>query len=136
MTSPHWYTEPHHLIKDNLIDLIQRTFSRENKQTFYLACNEERAFFTSGVYKNDKLWSCQKVCEPLVSLLDNRFIRFGTTYAISKCRPLYKSMQSKSADLPTCLSHTPFQSADLLTRPPLHMPFQSADLSTTVHSFK
>ena len=59
-------------------------------------------------------------------------------YAISKCRPLYNSvsMQSKSVDLPTCLPHTPSQSAYLLTCPPLHMPFQSADLSTTVYSFK
>ena len=36
-------TLPHHLIKDILIDLINRTFIRENTQ--YLACNEECAFF-------------------------------------------------------------------------------------------
>ena len=48
------------------------------KKTLYLACNEERAFFTSDVYKNYKLWSCQKVCEALVYLLDNIYIRFGT----------------------------------------------------------
>ena len=36
-------TLPHHLIKDKLIDLINRTFIRENTQ--YLACNEEYAFF-------------------------------------------------------------------------------------------
>ena len=36
-------TLPHHLIKDKLIDLINRTFIRENTQ--YLACNEECAFF-------------------------------------------------------------------------------------------
>ena len=35
-------------------------------------------FFTSDVYKNDKLWSCQKVCEALVYRLDNILIRFGT----------------------------------------------------------
>ena len=40
-------------------------------------CNEGRAFFTSDVYKNDKLWSCH-VCEDFVYLLDNIFIRFGT----------------------------------------------------------
>ena len=39
--------------------------------TPYLACNEERAFFTSDVYKNYKLWSCQTVCEALVYFLDN-----------------------------------------------------------------
>ena len=55
---------PHHLIKDKLIDLINRTFIRENTQ--YLACNEECAFFTSDVYNNHNLWSCQKVCDALV----------------------------------------------------------------------
>ena len=68
-------TLPHHLIKDKLIDLINRTFIRENTQ--YLACNKECAFFTSDVY-NHNLWSCQKVCDALVYLLDNIFIRFGT----------------------------------------------------------
>ena len=69
-------TLPHHLIKDKLIDLINLTFIRENTQ--YLACNEECAFFTSDVYNNHNLWSCQKVCYALVYLLDNIFIRFGT----------------------------------------------------------
>ena len=69
-------TLPHHLIKDKLIDLINRSFIRENTQ--YLACNEECAFFTSDVYNNCTLWSCQKVCDALVYLLDNIFIRFGT----------------------------------------------------------
>ena len=69
-------TLPHHLIKDKLIDLINRKFIREN--TKYLACNEECAFFTSDVYNNHNLWSCQKVCNALVYLLDNIFIRFGT----------------------------------------------------------
>ena len=69
-------TLPHHLIKDKLIDLINRTFIRENTQ--YLASNEECAFFTSDVYNNHNLWSCQKVCDALVYLLDNIFIRFGT----------------------------------------------------------
>ena len=67
---------PHHLIKGKLIDLINRKFIRENTQ--YLACNEECAFFTSDVYNNHNLWSCQKVCDALVYLLDNIFIRFGT----------------------------------------------------------
>ena len=43
-----------------------------------MACNEECAFFTSDVYNNQNLWSCQKVCDALVYLLDNIFIRFGT----------------------------------------------------------
>ena len=37
----------------------------------YLACNDERALFTSDVYKKYNLWSCQKVCETLVYLSDN-----------------------------------------------------------------
>ena len=69
-------TLSHHLIKDKLIDLINQTFIRENTQ--YLACNGECAFFTSDVYKNHTLWSCQKVCDVLVYLLDNILIRFGT----------------------------------------------------------
>ena len=28
-------------------------------------------FFTSDVYNNHNLWSCQKVCDALVYLLDN-----------------------------------------------------------------
>ena len=43
-----------------------------------MACNEECAFFTSDVYNNHNLWSCQSVCDALVYLLDNIFIRFGT----------------------------------------------------------
>ena len=36
-----------------------------------MACNEECAFFTSDVYNNHNLWSCQKVYDALVYLLDN-----------------------------------------------------------------
>ena len=43
-----------------------------------MACNEECAFFTSDVYKYHNLWSCQKVWDALVYLLDNIFIVFGT----------------------------------------------------------
>ena len=43
-----------------------------------MACNEERAFFTSDVYKNYNSWSFQKVSEAFVYLLDNIFIIFGT----------------------------------------------------------
>ena len=38
-------TLPHNLIKDKLIDLIDRTFQREGSP--YLACNDRSAFFTS-----------------------------------------------------------------------------------------
>ena len=43
-----------------------------------MACNEECAFFTSDVYNSHNLWSCQKVCDALVYLLDNNFIRLRT----------------------------------------------------------
>ena len=36
------------------------------------------AHFTSDVYYNHNLWSCQTVCDALIYLLDNIFIRFGT----------------------------------------------------------
>ena len=40
-------TLPHHLIKDKLIDLIEHKFSQE--KALYLACNDQRAFFTSKI---------------------------------------------------------------------------------------
>ena len=39
-------TLPHYLIKDKLIDLIERTFQREG--SLYLACYDKNAFFTLG----------------------------------------------------------------------------------------
>ena len=91
-------TLPHHLIKDNLIDLINRTFIRENTQ--YLVCNEKCTFFTSDVYNNHNLWSCQKVCDALVYLLDNIFIRFGTKlYSQNICIPMGTNCAPLVADL-------------------------------------
>ena len=43
-------TLPHNLIKDKLIDLIERTFQREGSP--YLACSDRNAFFTSKNLKN------------------------------------------------------------------------------------
>ena len=92
--SERYTTLPHHLIKDNLFDLINRTFNRKNTQ--YLAWKEECVFFISNVFNDHNLMSCQKVCDALVYLLDNIFIRFGTklyrqTIGIpigTKCAPL------------------------------------------------
>ena len=67
---------PHNLIKDKLIDLIERTFQREGSP--YLACSDRNAFFTSEKPKKYHAWSCQNVCDALTFLLDNIFIRFGT----------------------------------------------------------
>ena len=69
-------TLPHNLIKDKLVDLIERTFQREG--SLYFACNDRNAFFTSDAVRNYNLWSCQKVCEALTFLLDNIYIRFGS----------------------------------------------------------
>ena len=43
-------TLPQDLIKDKLIDLIERTFNREGSP--YLACNDRNALFTSENHKN------------------------------------------------------------------------------------
>ena len=66
------------LLMINLLTSFSERFLERKKGTPYLACNEERTLFTLHVYKNYNLWSCQKVCEALVYLLDNIFIGFGT----------------------------------------------------------
>ena len=67
---------PHNLIKDKLIDLIERTFNREGSP--YLACNDRNAFFPLQNPKKYHAWSCQNLCDGLAFLLDNIFILFGT----------------------------------------------------------
>ena len=67
---------PHNLIKEKLINLTEWTFKREGSPD--IACNERQAFFTSEDTKRYKLWSCQNICEALIYLLDNIYIRFGT----------------------------------------------------------
>ena len=42
-------TLPHNLIRNQLVDLIENTFRRE--EVLYLACNEERPFFASEEHK-------------------------------------------------------------------------------------
>ena len=68
-------TLSHNLIKEKLINSIEWTFKREGSP--YIACNERQAFFTSEDTKRYKLWSCQNVCEVLIYLLDDIYIRFG-----------------------------------------------------------
>ena len=69
-------TLPHNLIKDKLIDLIERTFNRESSP--YIACNDSNTFFTSKEPKKYHAWSCQNECDVLTFLLDNILILFGT----------------------------------------------------------
>ena len=67
---------PHNLIKEKLLDLIERTFYKKERK-LYLACNEKKAFFTYAHHYNNRgyhLWSRQNVS----FLLDNIYIRFGT----------------------------------------------------------
>ena len=40
--------------------------------------DEEHAFFASEEHKKNDLWSCQKVTDALIYLLDNIYIRFGS----------------------------------------------------------
>ena len=42
-------TLPHNLIRNQLVDLIENTFRRE--EVLYFACNEERAFVASEEHK-------------------------------------------------------------------------------------
>ena len=71
-------TLPHNLIKEKLLDLIERTFYKKEGK-LYLGCNDKNAFFTSAdYYREHQLWSCQNVCDALSFLLDNIYIRFGT----------------------------------------------------------
>ena len=66
----------HNVIRIQLVDLIEYTFRRE--EVLYLACNEERAFFHFRRTKKYDLWSCQKVTDAPIYLLDNIYIRFGS----------------------------------------------------------
>ena len=66
-------TSPHNLIKDKLIDLIERTLTRLTSHVM-----TEMHFFTSEKPKEYHAWSCQNACDAQTFLLDNIFIRFGT----------------------------------------------------------
>ena len=72
-------TLPHNLIKEKLVDLIDRAFKKfyKNEGTLYLACNDRKAFFTSTSHRGYTLWSYQNVFEALSYLLHNFYIRFA-----------------------------------------------------------
>ena len=71
-------TLPHNLIKEKLLDLIERTFYKKEGK-LYIACNDKKAFFTSADhYRGYNLWSCLNVCDALSFLLDNIYFKFGT----------------------------------------------------------
>ena len=87
-------TLPHHLIKDKLIDLINRTFIRENTQ--YLACNKEYVFVSLLMYTIITIYGRVKESViPLfifwISLLDLELNFIGKTIGIpmgTNCAPL------------------------------------------------
>ena len=70
---------PHNLIKQKLLDLIERAFKKFYKNeegTLYLS-NDKKAFFTSTDHRRYKLWSCQNECDALSYHLDNIYTRLG-----------------------------------------------------------
>ena len=60
----------------------------------------DETFVTSEQPKRYKLWSCQKMCDALHYLLDNKFIRFGLKLYIqvvsipigTNCAPLVANL--------------------------------------------
>ena len=65
-------------VNRNFLSLYPFVVSFKREGSPYIACNERHAFFTSGDTIRYKLWSCQNVCEALIYILDNIYIRFGT----------------------------------------------------------
>ena len=80
--------------------MIERTFYKK-KGKLYLACNDKKAFFTSADhYRGYHLWTCQNVCDVLLFLLDNIYIRFGTKlYRQIVCIPMGTNCAPVVADL-------------------------------------
>ena len=71
-------TLPHNLIKEKLLNLIERAYKNifKTEGTLYLTCNDKKAFVNSTDHRGYKLWSCQNVCDALSYLMDNIYIRF------------------------------------------------------------
>ena len=75
------YTTLHHnIIKEKLLNLIERTFYKKEGK-LYFACNDKKACFTSADhYRGYHLWSCQNVCDALSFLLDNIVLGLALSY--------------------------------------------------------
>lgn len=114
-------TLPHHLIKKKLLDLIEKTFGRENK--LFLACNTERAFFTSSPVHNYTLWTCSDFCGALNFLLDNIYVRYGQNLYRqvigipmgTNCAPLVADLFLFCYERDFMLTLKPDSQADLIT---------------------
>ena len=94
-------TLPHNLIKENLVDLIERAIKTFNKTegTLFLACNDKKGFFTSTDHRGYALWSCQNVCDALSYILDNIYTRFGYTLIYRVGIPMGTNCNPLVADL-------------------------------------
>ena len=59
-------TLPHNLIKEKLIDLIEKKKKKQIQRegSLYLACNDRNVFFTSEEHKRYTLWSCKRCVKP------------------------------------------------------------------------
>ena len=73
-------TLPHNLIKEKLLDLIERAFYKKEGK-LYLACYDKKAFFTSADhYRGYHLRSCQNVCDALSFLLEIFILGLALSY--------------------------------------------------------
>ena len=75
-------TLSHNLIRDKLVDLIERVFQREG--SLYISCNGRHALFTSDAVRNYNLWPCQKVCEAPTFVLKIFILDLALNYYIYK----------------------------------------------------
>ena len=60
--------------------MIWAMFDLHKSPLYFLSSSESNCHWVQKKtvkYKNYHLWSCQKVCDALIYLLDNIFIRFG-----------------------------------------------------------
>ena len=70
-------TLPHNLIKEKLLDLIERTFYKKEGK-LYLACNYKKSFYTSADHYRDITFGLVRIYVTPYRFLDNIYIRFDT----------------------------------------------------------
>ena len=65
-------------VLDEILNLIESVSEGFPSYSLYIACNDRHAFFTSDAVRSYNLWSCHKMCDALIFLVDNIYIRFGS----------------------------------------------------------
>ncbi len=70
-------TLPHKLIKEKLAYLIEWSFNKSGND--FLCCNFYNAFFSDEKRNKYTNWTCADMIKAVNFLLDNIFVRFGTT---------------------------------------------------------